>query len=149
MANAAEEVLVHLLKTDALVQALVGEVDQFRICPDLLPAKWRGKSAIVYEQQGDKRQHTLAGPTGLIHSRFKLYCVHRSRIVSRQLAQAARDALHNKVGDYVGVTVRQVFVPDGEQDESVPADDGNEQPERSRTIEAIVHYLQPTETTEG
>jgi hypothetical protein len=144
MANAAEEVLVHLLKTNGPVMEILHEAEGFRIHPDLLPSKWRGKRSIVYEQQSDRRQHTLTGPTGLIHARFKLYCVGRNRGECRELAAAARTALHNQVGTFASVVTRQVFVPDGEQDESVPADNGDERPERSRTIEAVVHYLQPT-----
>ena len=138
----AEEVLVHLLKTDESVLALVGFSDGFRIVPDQLPIAWKGQTSIVYAQQSDKRQRVVNGSeTGLVRVRFAIYCVDRNRGVSRQLATAVRNAITvNSSTEIAGVRVRQVFVADGEQDESLPGTDGQDAPERYRTLECVITY---------
>lgn len=138
----AEEVLVHLLKTDAGVIALVGFADGFRIVPDQLPIDWKGKTSIVYAQQSDKRGRLVSGvESGLYRVRFSIYCIDRNRGVSRQLAAAVRSAISlNFPTTIAGVSVLQVFVVDGEQDESLPGTDGQDAPERYRTLECVIHY---------
>lgn len=138
LTNAAEEVIVHLLKTSEDVGALVEE----RYCPDQLPIGWKGKTSIVYEQQQDKRQRLAAGTeTGLIHAAFAVYCIDRNRGKSRILAAAVRSALTvNGSTTIAEVRVRQVFVKDGERYESLPGADGQEPPERYITLDVVVHY---------
>lgn len=141
-ANAAEEVIVHLLKTNEAVSELVKTGDDHRICPDQLPMGWKGKTSIVYEQQSDRRQRVVSGAeTGLRHPAFSVYCIDRNRGTSRVLATAVRDALTvNGSTVIAGVNVRQVFVKDGERDESLPGADGQDPPERYRTLDVVVHY---------
>jgi hypothetical protein len=139
LTSAGEEVLVYLLKSNEAVQSLV----DFRIAPDQCPIDWKDKTSIVYEQQTDKRQRLLSGAeTGLIHSSFSIYCIDRNRGNSRILAKAVREALAiNTYETVAGVKVCQVFIKDGERDESLPGADGTDQPERYRTLDCVVHYI--------
>jgi len=142
--SAAEEVLVHLLKTnEATLEHVRIDQNKFRIAPDQAPSEWRGQSCFVYEQQSDKHQRVMSGErTGLTHTRFSLYCVDRNRAVSRLMAQDARRALTvNTRGMIAGVETLQVFVADGERDESVPGIDGQDAPDRYRTLDVIVHHI--------
>jgi len=142
--NAAEEVLIYLLKSDGNVAEMVRAGEETLIFPDQLPKKWKGKTSIVTEMQSDRRQRLLAGDeTGLVHTRFTIYCIDRNRTKSRLLAQVVRNALHNQMGTIAGVSVRQAFVPDGERDESAPSVDGDETPERARALDCVVHYVTP------
>jgi len=135
-------VLIYLLKSNGDVADMVRAGEETLIFPDQLPKKWKGKTSIVTEMQSDRRQRLLAGAeTGLVHTRFTIYCIDRNRTKSRLLAQVVRSALHNQSGHVAGVTVRQTFVPDGERDESAPSVDGDETPERARALDCIVHYL--------
>lgn len=138
LTNAAEEVIVHLLKTSEAV----GELVQDRYCPDQLPLNWKGKTSIVYEQQQDKRQRLAdSTETGLIHTTFAIYCIDRNRGKSRILAAAVRAALTvNRSATIAEVRIRQVFVKDGERYESLPSADGQEPPERYITLDVVVHY---------
>lgn len=138
LTNAAEEVLMHLLKSDEEVESFVA----MRICPDYAPIEWQDKTCIVYTQQADKRQRLIGGAeTGLIRSRFTIYCVDRKRVTSRLLATAAANALRvpsrRTIAD---VDVLQVFIVNGERDESLPGTDGKEPPERYRTFDCVIHY---------
>lgn len=137
LTSAGEEVLVHLLKVDDAVQELVG----FRIAPDQLPIDWKDKTCIVYEKQQDRRQRVVSGAaTGLVHETFSIYCIDRNRAVSRALAEAVRNALNTSATQTIaGVNVRQVFVKDGERDESLPGTDGQDNPERYRTLDCVIH----------
>jgi hypothetical protein len=138
LTSAAEEVIVYLLKSNEQVQELVSA----RIVPDQLPIDWKDKTSIVYEQQSDKRQRLISGrETGLIHASFAIYCIDRNRGKSRILAKAAREALATNLRQTIAeVDVCQVFVKDGERDESLPGADGQDVPERYRTLDVIVHY---------
>lgn len=140
--SAAEEVIVHLLKTNEAVSLLIKDGEDHRLCPDQLPRNWKGKTSLVYEQQADNRQRLVDGrETGLIHSTFAIYCIDRNRGTSRVLTSAVRSALGvNGTATIAGVLVRQVFVKDGERDESLPGADGQEPPERYRTLDVVVHY---------
>jgi len=138
LVNAAEEVLVHLLRASETVQELVAN----RIAPDQLPIDWKDKTSIVYELQSDRRQRLVNGTeTGLIHTRFTIYCIDRNRGRSHILAKAVRDAIAvNETQTIAEVRVRQVFVTDGERDESLPGADGVDAPERYRALDCVVHY---------
>ena len=140
--SAAEEVIVNLLKPSEAVSDLIKEGETHRLVPDQIPAGWKGNPGIVYEQQGDNRQRLVDGTeTGLIHATFSIYCITRNRGVSRAMTQAVRPALAvNGSATIAGVRVRQVFVKNGERDESLPSADGNEPPERYRAIDVVVHY---------
>lgn len=142
LTSAGEEVLVYLLKSDVVVQELVSSVDEFRIAPDQCPEAWKNLTSIIYEQQSDKRQRLVNGAeTGLVHVRFSIYCIDRNRGKSRILAKAVRDAIAvNETQTIAGVRVRQVFLVDGERDESLPGTDGQDSPERYRTLDCVIHY---------
>lgn len=139
LVNAAEEVLVYLLKSDEQVQSMV----DFRIAPDQCPLAWKDLSSIVYEQQSDTRQRLLGGVEGnLIRATFSIYCINRNRGTSRIIAKAVREAIA-RVGRQIiaDVTVLQVHVKDGERDESLPGADGQDQPERYRTLDCVITYI--------
>lgn len=143
LTNAAEEVLVYLLKTDPTIQELVRVSDQeFRIAPDQCPLDWKNDASIVYEQQTDSRRRLVGGEEGrLIRATFSIYCIHRSRGVSRILAKAVREAIAvNGRATILDIDVRQVFVKDGERDESLPGSDGQDNPERYRTLDCVITY---------
>lgn len=138
LTSAGEEVLVYLLKTSGTVAEIIGT----RIVPDQIPATWKDQDGVVYEKAGERRQRVVSGATtGLVHEAFTIYCISRRRDTSRILAAAVRAALTvNGSATIAGVRVRQVFVKDGERDESLPAADGQETPERYRTLDVIVHH---------
>jgi len=142
--SAAEEVLVHLLKTNEATNEHVRiDGDQFRIAPDQAPSEWRNQSCYVYEQQSDNHTRLVNGArSGKTSSRFSLYCVNRNRATSRLMAQDARRALTvNNRQTIAGVLVLQVFVANGERDESIPGIDGQDAPDRYRTLDVIVHHI--------
>lgn len=136
---ASEEILVELIKRNADVKTLIDE----RYAPDQAPLAWKDVTHLVYAQQSDKRQRLLDGSeTGLRHARYSLYCVDRSRAISRLLAQVLRTAIAvNAPTVIAGKKVCQVFVPDGERDDSLPGTDGLDLPERYRTIDCVIHYV--------
>lgn len=138
LTNAAEEVLMYLLKSDEGVEAFVG----MRICPDQAPIEWENKTCIVYVQQADRRQRLVHGAeSGLVRSRFTIYCVDRKRVTSRLLATAAANALRTPSRTTIAdVDVLQVFIVNGERDESLPGFDGKEPPERYRTFDCVISY---------
>lgn len=138
LTSAGEEVIVYLLKTSSEVADIVGT----RIVPDQIPIGWKDQDGIVYEKSGDKPQRVVSGATtGLNREFFSVYCISRRRDTSRILAAAVRSVLSvNGTTTIAGVRVRQVFVKDGERDESLPAADGQETPERYRTLDIVVTH---------
>lgn len=137
LTNAAEEVLVHLIRSDESVRSMIAD----RVCPDQAPLTWKNYTCIVYEQQSDKRQRTLSGESGLVHARFSIYCIDRNRAKSRLLAKLVRAAIAvDTRTTIVDVDVKQVYVVDGERDESLPGADGLDAPERYRTLDCVIHH---------
>ena len=136
---ASEEVLKKLLDLSTDLKTLVDT----RIAPDQAPLDWKDLTHLVYAQQSDRRQRLLSGAeTGLRHTRYSLYCVDRSRAKSRLLAQVVRAAITvNAPTVIAGVKVCQVYVPDGERDDSLPGTDGLDLPERYRTLDCVIHYV--------
>lgn len=144
LTNAAEEVLVHLLKVDQAVTDLVRIDDErFRIGPDQCPIDWKDKTSIVYEQQADSRTRLVNGSeAGMCRATFSIYCIDRNRGRSRILAKAVRDAIACQGRQTIAeVLVLQVHVKDGERDESLPGTDGADQPERYRTLDCVITYI--------
>lgn len=138
LTNAAEEVLVYLLRSAEAVRELIHD----RIQPDQLPLEWRGKTSLIYEQQADTRTRLVGGAEGgLVRASFSIFCVDRNRGVSRILSKAVREAIAtNGRQTIAGVDVRQVFVKDGERDESLPGVDGKDAPDRYRTLDCTISY---------
>lgn len=139
LANAAEEVMIYLLRTNQEVQDLI----QNRMNADQSPIEWQDKTHLVYELQQDFRRRLVHGAeSGYRKARFSLWCKDRNRGMTRRLADAVRAALTVNGRQIINeVTVLQVLIVDGERDDSVPASDGKDQPERARTFDCVVHYL--------
>lgn len=67
--DTVEKVLYYLLKEDVDVKALVGT----RIYPVNIPQA-ASMPAIVYEQTAGPREHTMAGPIGMVAAGFNINC---------------------------------------------------------------------------
>jgi hypothetical protein len=83
-----EEAIVSVLKNDANV---AGEVVA-RIFPNEVP-QGQSMPAISYEQASGDREHTMAGPIGMVNASYVLSCWSETYSGARTLADYVRIAL--------------------------------------------------------
>ena len=138
--TAGEEILIALLRRSETLAAVP-------VVPDQAAAGH--PQCVVYELLEERRRRLLSGlHTGHVWRKFALYVKHPSRGASRVLADAVRAALHAQGGRdadlnkivVAGKWLKQSWVVDGERDESLPGVDGSREPDRYRTLEAILIY---------
>jgi hypothetical protein len=109
-----ETALYKILADDATVGAICGN----RIYPKWIP-QGTAFPAVTYNQLAGERLQVTAGPVGMVDSSFEFTCWASSYLVTRQLADAVRQALDGfaSVSDTINIQSIQL-----EDESDVPSE---------------------------
>jgi hypothetical protein len=126
-----EKAIYSLLSNDANVSGLVST----RIYPNEIP-QGQDMPAIVYEQTAGDREHTMAGPIGMVNAGYVITCWSETYAVARQLADYVRIVLDGHSGT-TGTQVVYVIFLENEMDN----------PARIADLQALKRYSKQLQFT--
>jgi hypothetical protein len=100
-----EKLIFSVLSNDGTVSGLVAA----RIYPMVVPRN-ASYPAITYQQTAGDREHTMAGPIGMVDSRFVINCWATTYNGARALSDAVRIALDGNSTDVGSQALYVIFL---------------------------------------
>jgi hypothetical protein len=100
-----EQALFTHITTDSTITDLMGT----RLFPNKIP-QGQPLPAAEYQQDGGKREHTMAGADGLVDSEYFITCYAESYSKAKELAMAIRQRMDGFSGTVGGVVIDVIFL---------------------------------------